>query len=358
MRLDMGGIWLWTDEPQQLRLAVAIGLPEAFRQQSAVLAPEDGITGHAAISGQTLVIEDLREASASGSALAVQAGIQGMVAVPIRLRNRVLGVFNVMTRQHRAFMPDELVLLTSIGQQIGIAVDSLRLLEEVRGQAEYVAALQERERIGIELHDGLLQTLSYLFMQTDQLVDRTAEAGLTDYARQLAVHRDVLEQAAQEARQFVAELRDSPPPPKPLRAALADMIAAFRQEYMLDVILHTDGPDLILDANVATQLVKIAREALTNAARHSQGRKAMVTCSVRGDFASLSVRDDGVGFDVGCLPDDGRPHFGLSIMQARAARIQGALQVDSSPGQGTCVCVTWVVTETERHGNHTRTGRG
>ncbi|MCX7707728.1 MAG: GAF domain-containing protein [Anaerolineae bacterium] len=341
MRLEMGGIWLLDDSAQQLQLAVEVGMAPALRAEVQTFALNEGITGRAAASGQTLALEDVTLASDLARVVASEWGIQGIVAVPIRLRERILGVLDVMTQQPRAFTSDELVLLTSIGQQIGIAVDSLRLMHEVREQAQNLAALRERERIGIELHDGLLQTLGYLFLRTDQLEAMAHDAGLDDLARQLAAQRDVLEHASQEARRFIHELSELPPAPVPLHAALAEMIAAFQQEHTLDVALRVVGPPAVLQVDTIAQLVRIARESLINAAKHGRASHAVVSCSVDDGVGHLSVCDDGCGFDVTRPFSDDRPHFGLSVMQARAARIGGVLRIETAPGRGTCVHVSW-----------------
>jgi two-component system nitrate/nitrite sensor histidine kinase NarX len=265
-----------------------------------------------------------------------------MVAAPIKQRDHVLGVLTVMTRQPRAFRPEEITLLTSIGQQIGIAVDSLRLAEEVRQQAERVAALQERERIGIELHDGLLQTLGYLYLKADQLEAAAAQHGFTDMAIELASYRTVLERASGDARRFIADLRETPPaPPKPLQLTLAEMVAAFQSESPMQVSVVGGDQPILLDPDRSAHVVRIAREALVNAAQHGQARRASVTCSWRDGLGELVIADDGLGFEADQAPGDGREHFGLTIMRARAARIGGQLRVDSAPGRGTRVHVTW-----------------
>lgn len=343
MKLELGGIWLLDDETQQLRLIVQKGMAPTLQDQVRCLAPNEGITGRAAVTGHALVLEDLFKASDLAHIDVARWGIQGVVAVPIRLRERALGVLNVMTYRLRAFTPDELVLLTSIGQQIGIAVDSLRLMEEVRTQAHRLAALQERERIGIELHDGLLQTLGYLFLRTDQLEDMAANAGMDELARQLAAERDVLEHASQDVRRFIHELHALPPAPASLYTALTEMVAAFREEHALDVSLHVVGPAVVMPADTVVQLVRIAREALLNASQHGNAARATVTCAIGDGNGQLTICDDGSGFNPTQVADNSRPHFGLNVMQARAARIGGVLQIETAPGRGTCVHVNWKI---------------
>lgn len=343
MKLELGGIWLLDDETQRLRLIVQKGMAPTLQDQVRCFAPNEGITGRAAVTGHTLVLEDLFKASDLAHIDVARWGIQGVVAVPIRLRERALGVLDVMTYHLRAFTPDELVLLTSIGQQIGIAVDSLRLMEEVRTQAHRLAALQERERIGIELHDGLLQTLGYLFLRTDQLEAMAANAGMDELARQLAAERDVLEHASQDVRRFIHELHALPPAPASLYTALTEMVAAFREEHALDVALHVVGPAVVMPADTVVQLVRIAREALLNASQHGNAAQATVTCAIGDGNGQLAICDDGSGFNPTQAADNSRPHFGLNVMQARAARIGGVLQIETAPGRGTCVHVNWKI---------------
>jgi nitrate/nitrite-specific signal transduction histidine kinase len=119
------------------------------------------------------------------------------------------------------------------------------------------------------------------------------------------------------------------------------MVTGFKQESDMQVTLETEGASLLLDTDRSTQLVRIAREGLLNASRHGQARHAFIICSNQGTHGRLCVQDDGLGFVPGQLPTDGRKHFGLSIMQARAERIGGQLSINSRSGQGTRVCVTW-----------------
>jgi nitrate/nitrite-specific signal transduction histidine kinase len=226
MDMEAGGLWL-LEEDGTLRLSAETGMSPRARARLQRLAPEQGVTGRAGVSGLTVVVEDLLISPELSSPVVLEEGFRGMVAVPIRLRERILGVLDVFTSRPRAFSADEVALLTSIGQQIGIALDSVRLLHEVRATAERLAGLQERERIGIELHDGLLQTLGYLYLKTDQMEELAARNGLTELARQLAAQRDVLEQSSQDVRRFISHLDELPPPPARLQTRSKRWLTTF-----------------------------------------------------------------------------------------------------------------------------------
>lgn len=343
MDVEIGGLWLIDPASDTLHLAAAVGMPENMQAQLALLKVGEGFTGGAAKTGETVILDDISQLPAEGvRAVAIREGVCSLAVVPIKIRERNLGVLDVMTRRRRPFSPDEVGLLTSIGLQIGIAVDNLRLLQETRRQTQQVAGLQERERIGAELHDGLLQTLGYVYLTIDQLENRAAANGLTEMAGQLGHLDSVLERTSAEVRQYVADLRQTVrQPPVLLHSALAAMVAEFRREHELLITLETEGSPLVLEADQTAQLVRIAREALLNAARHGQSRHAFIICSSQEKQGRLCIQDDGVGFVPGQLPEDGRKHFGLSIMQARANHLGGALSIKSQPGRGTRIQVVW-----------------
>jgi two-component system nitrate/nitrite sensor histidine kinase NarX len=337
---ETGALWLKNDEAHNLQLVAFHALPIQMREELRVMNLGDGVTGRAAETGQTIVLEDVTQSPGPMKAVSIREGMRSVVAVPIRLRDRVVGVLDVMARQPRAFTPEEIALLTSIGQQIGIAVDSLRLMQSAQQQARQVAALMERERIGIELHDGLLQTLGYLYLKTDQLEAQAAAVGLHKIAEQLTAQRELIGQVSHDVRRFIADLREPPGPRRvSLQTALGEMVESFTRENSLQVQLDLQARVVLLDAERCEHLVRIAREALINAAQHGKARRAVVRLTWQDERAELGIQDDGDGFDPAQLSADEREHFGLSIMHARAARIGGALQVESQPGQGARVYV-------------------
>jgi len=341
--METGGMWLVDETSGDLHLAVSRGMSEYMREQVRVIQRGEGATGQAALTGQTLVLNDLAAAQTQVQVknVARQEGLRSLVAIPITIHEKVVGVLDVMTYQPHAFTAEEITFLTSIGQQIGIGVENARLVQAIRQQTERVAALQERTWIGAELHDGLLQTLGYLHLQADQMETEALAHDLPDMARRLARQCAVLEQASLDIRRFIADLRETPPPSTLLEIALQKMVSQFTQETPLDVSLVMNGLSLRLQANHAEHLVRIAREALLNAARHGKARQATLTCAVQGRQGELRVQDDGIGFNPEQLPQDERGHFGLSIMRTRAAQLAGQLSIRSAPGQGASVIVTW-----------------
>jgi nitrate/nitrite-specific signal transduction histidine kinase len=226
--------------------------------------------------------------------------------------------------------------------------------EEVRAQAERVSVLQERERIGMELHDGLLQTLGYLYLKTDQAEGAAVAAGFRDLAHELSTHRDLLEQASQDVRQFIADLRELPPKSVSLGDALSHMIDELRRSPGLGqlprVALEPSRPPHYLPADHVAHLVRIAREALLNAGQHGQATLLRICCQTKDGQGEMLVEDNGCGFVVDGPRRDDRPHFGLTVMAARAARIGGELTLRSIEDEGTTVLVRWPLPASDKHG--------
>jgi two-component system nitrate/nitrite sensor histidine kinase NarX len=338
--VEIGGIWLVDETSGNLSLSVSRGMSERMMEQLQVIQAGEGISGQAVESGETIVVEDIDQSSLRVRMIAIDEKLRSLVAVPIKVHDRVLSVLDVMTRQQRSFSPEELTLLTSIGQQIGIGIENARLIQEIRQQTEHVAALQERDWISAELHDGLLQTLGYLYLQADQLETLSISREWPEMAQKLAHQRQVLEQISSDIRRFIADLRKTPPPLN-LRDALQKMLVEFRQKTPVDVSLDMEQPLRRLKADHVAHLVRIAQEALINATQHGHARKVAITCTFEEQQGELRVIDDGDGFSPEWVPPEGGEHFGLSIMRARASRLGGHFSLHSTPGQGTDVKVIW-----------------
>jgi signal transduction histidine kinase len=156
--------------------------------------------------------------------------------------------------------------------------------------------------------------------------------------------QDVLDRTIGDVRQFIARLQESEPPPAPLAERLRAEAHNLARELPLRVTIAVPQEhDAIVPADVATELTRIVGEALRNAHRHGRAESARVEFARSNGHALLRISDDGAGFDPERPPNDGRGHYGLTVMRARAARIGGELCVTSRPGAGACVEVRWPV---------------
>lgn len=260
------------------------------------------------------------------------------LAAPLRVGERVIGALCVGSTRTDAFSEDAMELLTRLASAAAIALENARLYE----QAERTATLEERQRLAAEMHDGLAQTLSYLQMTIDLAREQVEEGRSAQAIETLARGQRAIDQAALEIRRAIASLQQELPLRYTLQEQLAELVAEFSGDGApIECIPEVKEP-IVLPRDQAEQALRVAREALLNARRHSQASRIQVTLSQEDDRLTLSVDDNGAGFDLDSLPcDDGRPHFGVNIMYARAARLGGDLQIQSTPGAGTRVILKW-----------------
>lgn len=203
-----------------------------------------------------------------------------------------------------------------------LLVGAEREIDRYWGQLAGVAVYEERRRLARELHDGLAQELAFVVTQTRLLVRGGAPAGTDQHVAAAA------ERALDESRRAITAL--SGDPEEPLHLALAR--AAEDVAGRLAVKVHVRAsPAVRVPPTVREALVRIMREAITNAARHGHAQHVDVTLTAAG---VLRITDDGTGFD---LDGAGAGRFGLISMRERAERLNARFGIDSKPGRGTSV---------------------
>ncbi len=340
---EMGGIWL-ADPEGGLRLVAQESFSDDLQAALAALKPGEGVLGEVHTRGTPIVLDDIGQAPRLARITVREAGLHAFAGVPLRIHGRRLGVMGLFSRARDGFSPEAVALAAAIAQQIALTLDNVALLDQVQTQAREVATLGEREHIAAELHDSLAQTLGYLYLQIDRLVDEAPGGSHDQVHVRLAQLQDIVGLATQEVRQFISQLRDVAPPPAPLGQYLRDEVAGLQKELTVRINLALDGADRTpVSAADGAEVARILGEALRNAQRHGGAGAVDVNFQRRNGEGRLAIRDDGRGFDPARPPTDGRSHFGLSVMRARAARLGGQLAIESAPGQGTRVELTWPV---------------
>ena len=207
----------------------------------------------------------------------------------------------------------------------------LRLLYE---QAQELAALQERQRLARELHDSVSQVLYGIGLGTYTALNALE----SDPAQTRASLEYVLalgEAGLAEMRALIFELRPESLEKEGLVAALTKQVAVLRARYKLTVEADL-GEEPQVGLEVKHVLYRIAQEALNNVVKHARASAVVLRLTEEMHEIVLEVRDDGRGFDpTGPFPG----HLGLSSMHERVAKVGGLLDIESVPGQGTCVGV-------------------
>lgn len=193
---------------------------------------------------------------------------------------------------------------------------------------------REQRRIGDDLHDGLGQLLAGTRYTIARLVKRLQDLGAEEEIKAAREIDQFVAEALSQAKALAHGLTPVGMEADGLVQALRSLVYTTERLYGVPCELHFREPVLVEDLETATQVYRIAQEALNNAMRHSHASRLEVTLAQQGASTVLSVRDDGVGISG---TNGGSGGMGLRIMNYRARMIQGTLDVRPHPDGGTVV---------------------
>lgn len=203
-------------------------------------------------------------------------------------------------------------------------------------QVEREVVKDERQRIARELHDTLEQDLTGLSMQLENATEEIGEANGPAYRSLTLVHR-MLQHCRLEARASVSDLRNPDVLVRHLPEAMRESLNEKIRETNATLDFSVEGSPQPLRSTTQNHLLRIAREALTNALRHGKASHVRCNLSYAVDGVTLEVEDNGHGFDSTQPPPVG--HFGLTGMRERANKIQSQFFLSSNPDTGTKIRV-------------------
>lgn len=266
-------------------------------------------------------------------------GIRTVLCTPVWVnREPIEFLFLLDRRVIRHWKPEELKLIESFVNRAAVALENAYLHK----QLEWAAALEERQRIAADMHDGLAQTLSLIGLNVDRAENMVRSGANGSVVDELKNIRHNVALATADVRRSIASLQDTPPPKRSLQDQLEEMVAQHLLGGELNVELTlSPQPEIFLPSDQSSQVLPIFQEALLNIRRHARAKNVNLSLEQYPDHLCLSLEDDGCGFDTHEPVQDSLGHFGLNIMRARAAQVGGILEIDSSPGEGTRLCLTW-----------------
>jgi PAS domain S-box-containing protein len=238
----------------------------------------------------------------------------------------------------------------SKSQIVGFVLDlsARKRAEEERDRARRLvseretAIANERTRLAGEIHDTLAQALAMIVMQLSDAESKLGPAWL-QAEKPLSIVRELAVDSLAYARRAVSMLRPAVGAGG-LARSIRDIVDGVRRLFGGSLMLDVSGDAVGLDAGLESAFLGIAREALTNAIKHSQATRITVELDIARDRVRLVVSDDGIGFDANAVRADG---YGLVSMQERAAAARIALTFVTEPAAGTTVVASWSAEATE-----------
>jgi signal transduction histidine kinase len=259
--------------------------------------------------------------------------MHSFLGVPIIVRESVFGRLYVTEKQGAPeFTKDDERIAMTLAAQAGVAIQNANLLEEVKARGDELAVLEERERISKELHDGVIQSIYSVGLSLQgamSLVDRDPEG--TKKRMDDAI--GTLDNVVRDVRSYIFALQPKSVEERGLKKAIEELVKDLEVNALTEatVQLSDDGLEMIPES-ARGDFIQIAREILSNVARHAQASEVSVACAVReGSTVVMTIEDDGIGFD----PASVKRGHGLTNIEERARRIGGELLISERRPKGT-----------------------
>jgi signal transduction histidine kinase len=322
------------DSSGRIERFITSGISPELRRQIGPLPTGHGLLGTIIRDGVTLRIPDIAKHPESYGFPPHHPPMHSLLGVPIRAGGTIVGNFYLTEKSEaRAFSLEDEQLVEMFALHAGIAIQNARLHHEL----QQLAIVDERLRISRDLHDGIIQSIYAVSLSLEDVPELIQEdaaeaAALVDRAI------DRLHTTIGDIRTFIVGLgpESGTGLVGALEAMAAELVAGSDVRLRVDVAAAADL-DQRLPPEAAHELAQIAREAVSNVARHSGATRSSLSLHMDGDEAVLEIEDDGVGFD----PDKrlGSGHFGLANLRNRAAALAGDLSIESRPGVGTRIIV-------------------
>jgi PAS domain S-box-containing protein len=261
--------------------------------------------------------------------------------VPMKIEGETIGVMQVQSNQLDAYSQEDIDLLSALANVAVIAIENTRLFEQVRAGRERLRWLtqqvvsaqeEERHRLSRELHDEAGQSLTALKISLD-LIGEDLPVELGSLHQRISEAVALTETTMEQIRLLAYGLRPPALDAVGLNYTLAGLCRDFAMRTQLSIdYAGAELPVLPEAANIC--VYRFLQEALTNVAKHAHANQVWVALRCDTETVSLSVEDDGQGFEVQARTSAG---IGLLGMQERIELLGGRLEIESRPGQGTCL---------------------
>lgn len=316
---------------RELETFVFSGLSPEQADDIGSLPEGRGLLGAVLNSPHPIRVSDIRQDARSEGTPDGHPSVTNFLGVPISAGGDIQGNLYLTDKVGgQEFTEADEELITIFASHATVAIKNARLYEEV-GR---LAIIEERSRIGMDLHDGVIQSIYAvgLTLESAQMILEETP----DNAREL-LNQGIagLNDAIRDIRNFILDLR-----PRRFEADLIAGIARLVREFQANAMVEVDVtvPEELSDSispAVNQAVFLTAQEALANIARHARASCVGLDLDRDADSISLKVTDDGQGFDL--QQQDQTVGHGLANMRARAEELGGSFVVISEPGQGTTI---------------------
>ncbi|UCD08964.1 MAG: GAF domain-containing protein [Dehalococcoidales bacterium] len=345
---DIGGILLVDTNTKSLHYHVHRGLSTKYAETIRISVGE-GIAGAVAETGEPIILEDIsKDKRTANPDLIDSEGLRGFVSIPLKAKERVVGVMNVASHVAGRFSVDEVSLLNSIGDYLGSTIEQARLHERLARLGERYRTLlrfsltaqeDERKRIARELHDDTSQAITSMTLSLQAIITLAEMKGIDDKeflnmvkeTHAFAVH------AGYEVVRIMKELRPTLLDELGMAAAIHRYAKDTLEPLGIKVSAEFIGTEGRFPSEVEITMFRVAQGLIGNIMEHSEAKNVSIKLQCDEDQCEMVIEDDGKGFDVSKLTKvekSGRG-AGLFTMRERLHLAGGEGFVESEPGKGT-----------------------
>ncbi len=338
LNVEAGEIFLLDEESQTLRLILHRGeSAEAFWTRSQFKVGE-GFVGLVAERNEPIISEDLSQDMRYLRSAVVEAGFHQFVCLPLTSGDKMIGVLGTAKRGDEPFDERSIQLLTAVGNWAGLAIENSRMHTDARR----LAVLEERERIGMDMHDGVIQSIFGVGLGLENvrhLIDEDPHAAKEG----VKVAIDGLNQAIRDLRTYILDLRPRQLGEENLLAGIRRLVTEYRVNTLSEAMLTGKESEVEnLSKNGGLIFFHICQEALANTAKHAKAKRVSVNLWTTPDRVLMEIKDNGKGFSLDKMSMT--LGHGLSNMHTRIRKVGGEVEIDSAPGEGTTV-LAWLPRE-------------
>ncbi|HET9521031.1 MAG TPA: GAF domain-containing sensor histidine kinase [Candidatus Limnocylindrales bacterium] len=312
---------------------VVSGIDDATRRLLGEPPQGHGLLGLIVRENRALRIPDIGKHPDSYGFPPHHPPMRSLLGVPVSVGGRTVGnLYLTDKRRATEFSEEDQVLVEAFAAHAGIAIENARLHEQVRA----LTVMEERERIGRDIHDGIIQALYGIGLSLEDVPELMAEDDDEATAR---VERaiDQIHVAIRDLRTFVFGLRPELVESSTLVGGLAALSEAFRHNTLIEPAVHWPKDMAEPPPEISAELLAIASEALSNIARHARASAVRIDLARETGGYRLSVVDNGVGLNLVGGRQPG--HHGFANMRDRALGLGGRLEVSATHGGGTTITV-------------------
>ena len=294
-----------------------------------------GILGIILHEGHSLRLKDLKDHPRSVGFPANHPPMKSFLGVPISRKGERLGnLYLTDKRDGDEFSADDQHLIEMLAVHAGAAIENARLYSRV----QHLSVVEERQRIGMDLHDGVIQSIYAVGLMLEFVRAQIDDGDLPSAQERLNGAVEALNATIRDIRAYILDLRPRRFEGDSLMAGLERLLTEFKANTLISVSFSADsGADANLRPEARLALFHIAQEALSNAAKHSRASHMVVNLKGQPDGVTLSIQDNGRGFVVTSTQQ--RVGHGLMNMRDRAQALHGDLTVEPAEGGGTEVRV-------------------